>query len=184
MAYAELIPAAAPLRRTVGDRSIDNLAFARLLRLIEGRENSNHQKQTATRIVTNNVQRRNRFSLGAYCCGNTGQRNVVEVVACRMSKGSRLAPTSHAPKDNFGVALQANIRAKSRTLRNTGAIAFKNDVSLFNHFEKGFESFRIAYVQRNAFLAAGVEGSAMEFGFDARSTTITSAPRSARIWPA
>ena len=66
----------------------------------------------------------------------SGQRDVVDVVPCRVGVHAGLPPTGHPPVDQPGIPLEAHIGPDAETLHDTRAETLDQAVSGFDEIEQ------------------------------------------------
>jgi hypothetical protein len=66
----------------------------------------------------------------------TGQGHVIDVVSRRLGVRSILAPSGDSGVHQAGIAVEADIRAQTKTLGDTGTIPFQENVGPVNQPER------------------------------------------------
>ena len=131
------------MRDAVGDRRVDDLAFAGLAGMSEGGEHAGDEVERAAAEVAEQVLRERRRLVGvAERVESAGDGDVVDVVSGGVGERAVLAPPGHAPVDEPRVAFQAHVRPEPETLGDTGTEALDEDVRSLDEVEHELDATR------------------------------------------
>ena len=141
-------------RGAVGHRGVDNLALAGASALEKRGDDAEGEQHAAAAEIADQVERRRRApALFADRVQGGGQRDVVDVVTGRMREGSGLPPAGHAPVDERGIALEADVRTEAQAFHDARAKALDQHVVALHQPENRFHAVGILQVHRDALAA-------------------------------
>ena len=106
----------------IDHRGIDGLSLSGLTRFVQSRDDAEREVEGAAAVVADQVERRRRWpAAAADGVQRSGERDVVEIVACRSRERSFLTPSGDPAVDESRIPGRAILRTEPEAFRHAGA---------------------------------------------------------------